>query len=95
VENTESVEASDEGAPVGPSENEESAFLAEQRSAPAPEAPAAVRGSPTDEENSGPALPPLDSLVQRIPSATREVMEELFRARFVTVKRVPTSALKN
>jgi hypothetical protein len=40
-------------------------------------------------------LPPLDDLVARIPTETRQLMDELFRAKFVTVKRVPRSALKN
>jgi hypothetical protein len=83
----------DEGAPVGPSESEEGSFLAEQRSAAIPESQPAVRRTAPDEE-SGPPLPALDKLVERIPAATRDVMEELFRARFVTVKRIPKSALK-
>ena len=39
-------------------------------------------------------LPPMEDLVNRIPAPARELMEELFRARFVTVKRIPKSALK-
>lgn len=39
-------------------------------------------------------LPPMEDLVKRIPAPAREVLEELFRARFVTVKRIPKSALK-
>lgn len=39
-------------------------------------------------------LPPMDDLVKRIPMAARDLIEELFRARFVTVKRIPQSALK-
>jgi hypothetical protein len=39
-------------------------------------------------------LPPMEDLIKRIPSPAREAMEELFRARFVTVKRIPQSALK-
>lgn len=39
-------------------------------------------------------LPPMEDLVQRIPAPARELLEELFRARFVTVKRMPKSALK-
>ena len=39
-------------------------------------------------------LPPMDDLVKRIPMPARDLMEELFRARFVTVKRIPKSALK-
>lgn len=84
----------EEGAPVGPTDGEEAAFLAEQREqgfgAPTPaKRPVAT----TEVEEKGP-LPPLDDLVQRIPPATRELMDELFRAKFVTVKRVPASALK-
>lgn len=85
----------DEGAPIGPSEGEESAFLVEQReqglSAPAA---SPARTAKADPEEKTP-LPPLDDLVNRIPQATRDLLDELFRAKFVTVKRVPSSALKN
>jgi hypothetical protein len=40
-------------------------------------------------------LPPMEDLVKRIPAPAREALEELFRARFVTVKRIPQSALKS
>lgn len=87
----------EDGAPVGPSEGEETAFLAEQReqgyAAPAP-ARGAAGESPEDDKETGTPLPPLDDLVGRIPAATRQQMDELFRARFITVKRVPKSALK-
>lgn len=86
----------DDGAPVGPSDGEESAFLAERReqgfSAPTAPTRAAVADSEPDDKK---PLPPLDDLVQRIPAETRQLMDELFRANFVTVKRVPKSALKN
>lgn len=39
-------------------------------------------------------LPPMEDLVKRIPMPTRDLLEELFRARFVTVRRIPPSALK-
>ncbi len=39
-------------------------------------------------------LPKLEDLVQKLPADTREVLEDLFRVRFVSVKRVPKSALK-
>ena len=39
-------------------------------------------------------LPPMEDLVKRIPMPTRDLMEELFRAKFITVKRIPQSALK-
>ena len=56
------------------------------------QAPLAENLAPVTAEES---LPPLEDLVKRIPSATRDLLEELFRARFVTVKRVPKSALKS
>lgn len=86
----------DDGAPSGPSDGEESAFLAEQReqgfSAPAGTASRVVSEAEPDDKKS---LPPLDDLVQRVPPNVRQLMDELFRANFVTVKRVPKSALKN
>jgi hypothetical protein len=33
--------------------------------------------------------------VNRIPAPARDLLEELFRAKFITVKRVPKSALKS
>jgi hypothetical protein len=87
---------SDEGAPVGPSETEESAFIAEQREAEAAfSSPVAAqkREAEVDADPAAP-LPPLEDLVNRIPTPARDLLEELFRAKFVTVKRVPKSALK-
>lgn len=85
----------DESAPVGPSAEEEAALLAEDRTSEQfyGRAPKAEELEP---ENSPTAvLPPMDDLVQRIPLPARELLEELFRARFVTVRRVPKSALKS
>lgn len=83
----------DEGAPIGPSESEEASFLAEQRAQPAAPAPGG-RAAPVEEPEDRAPLPPLDELVNRVPPAARELLEELFRAKFITVKRVPRSALK-
>jgi hypothetical protein len=78
-------------APAGPSTEEESAFLAQERAMDIV-TPALM---PTDRPEEEPSdLPPMEDLVRRIPVPARELMEELFRARFVTVKRVPQSALK-
>lgn len=33
-------------------------------------------------------LPPMEDLVKRIPAPARAALEDLFRARFVTVKRI-------
>jgi hypothetical protein len=37
-------------------------------------------------------LPELDALVARLPAEVRETLDELFRARFVSVKRLPSRA---
>lgn len=57
-----------------------------------PKPSAAVQ--PVEEIDSKP-LPALDDLVQRIPADVRDVLEDLFRARFVSVRRVPRKALKS
>jgi hypothetical protein len=69
----------------------ESAFRAEARARGEPVVP--VKAQEAEAVESGP-LPPLDELVKRIPPEVREVLDELFRAKFVTVKRVPERALK-
>ena len=73
----------------------EAAFLAEARErgeivTTTKAAPAAV-----EEVVDPKALPPLDELVKRIPPEVRESLDELFRARFVSVRRVPAKALKS
>lgn len=78
----------DDEPPNWPDEAAESAFLAETKSPGEPAAPA----PPT--ENARQPLPSLDECVQRVPADAREALEELFRARFVHVRRVPASALK-
>lgn len=79
----------DEGAPVGPSPAEEAALQATETPVGSPEWPeAAPRGNDRD-------LPPLEDLVKRIPPKTRAAMDELFRANFVTVKRVPLDQAKS
>lgn len=77
---------------MGPSADEEAAFLAQERENGYSPVPVATRAV-VEEERTG-ELPPLEDLVKRIPMPTRDLMEELFRAKFVTVKRIPTSALK-
>jgi hypothetical protein len=79
--------------PVGPSAEEEAAMLAVDRTTEE------FYGAPPKAENiepepGGAPLPPMEDLVKRIPAPARELMEELFRARFVTVKRMPKAALK-
>jgi hypothetical protein len=71
----------------------EATFLAEARERG--EVPvAATAREEIAEETDGRALPALDTLVQRIPPEVREALDDLFRARFVRVTRLPRKALK-
>jgi len=47
------------------------------------------------EEIDSKGLPAMEELVKRIPPAAREALDELFRAKFTGVKRVPAKALKS
>jgi hypothetical protein len=90
-------EAAPSGEPdaVWPDESAEAQFLGEARergeAVPAPPTPAAEPDAP-EAEPAGPA-PELDELVGRLPPAVRETLDELFRARFVRVTRLPRKTL--
>jgi hypothetical protein len=91
----EDLPSTDQSAPIGPSAEEEAAFLSSERenggsALAAPTVPAALYAD--DEKGE---LPPMEDLVKRIPAHARDLIEDLFRARFVTVKRIPKTALKN
>ena len=58
------------------------------------EAPETAAEDEEEEEKETP-LPALDELVQRLSPETRELLDDLFRAKFVTVRRVPKQALKD
>lgn len=94
---TEAVEAMDaaaaESAPNWPDEAAESAMVSELRSRGEVVASSPSAGEVAEETDSRP-LPPLNDLVQKIPAEVRDALEDLFRARFVTVKRVSKKALK-
>ena len=90
----EAVAPTTETAPSAwPEESVESAFLAEARERGEPVVATKPKEEVGDDAAAG-ALPPLNDLVQRIPAEVREALEELFRAKFVAVKRVPKKALK-
>ncbi len=76
-----------------PAESAESAFLAEARGRGEPPVAVPVNVAMVDEPDRRP-LPPLDELVGRIPPEVREALEDLFRAKFVRVTRVPGKTLK-
>jgi hypothetical protein len=85
----------DHSIPVGPTPEEEAALLTTDRTSEE------FYGQPPREEQgdaepaTAASLPPMEDLLKRIPIPARELLEELFRARFVTVKRVPKAALKD
>lgn len=85
--------ASDE--PMWPDDAAESAFLAEaQERGEVVSRPLKTNDSDAADDADPKALPPLEQLVQRIPAEVRETLDDLFRARFVAVKRVPKKVLK-
>ena len=76
-----------------PTEVEEAAFLAE--AGERGEKVVTVSGEREEEvEDDSTALPKLEELVDRIPAEARELLDELFRARFVAVRRVKKKDLK-
>jgi hypothetical protein len=84
----------EEGAPAGPSEAEETALFAAQKlQAAATDTMTAGLGLVAEVEEAATKLPAMEELVRRIPAGAREVMDELFRAKFVRVQRVPKQAL--
>ncbi len=84
----------EEGPPSGPSVDEEEAFLAEQATSEGT-LPVPAAASPTKNVEAQAPLPPLDQLVKRISPDIRATLDELFRAKFVEVRRVPSSAYKS
>ncbi len=95
------------GAPVDdaarwPDEMTEAAFLAENGSAGSGASSAHSHFPPkrTDEDRTkvpvgaSVVLPPLQSLIDRLPAETRDVLDDLFRVRFVSVKQVREENLK-
>lgn len=82
---------------VWPDEAAEVSFLAEARErgeTPASKpARAAVGGS--DENTDTKNLPPLEDLLKRLTPEVRETLDDLFRAKFTGVRRVPAKAFKS
>ena len=72
----------------------ESAFLAEAKSRGELPAPKPAPAEEAEEADTAP-LPPMDKMVERIPPPVREMLDDLFRARFVRVARIPRRALKS
>ena len=83
------------GANVWPDENAEAAFVADARQrGESFKATAATERAAEDQEDQRRAMPSLTDLVNRLPSEVRETLDDLFRVKFTTVRRVPKSVLK-
>ena len=80
-----------ESTNVWPDAAAEAAFLGEARERGEPAGAAPVEAA---EENGAKPLPPLEELVKRIPAEARELLDDLFRAKFTAVRRVRKSDLK-
>jgi hypothetical protein len=78
--------------PTEVADSAESEYIAEARARGEPVA--ARKPSQTVDEPDPKTLPPLDELVQRIPPEVRVILEELYRAKFLNVRRLPKAALK-
>ncbi|KXU36645.1 hypothetical protein AXK11_03695 [Cephaloticoccus primus] len=92
-----SFAAPDDDVPIGPSEEEESAYLAEEAASGygrgAGFGLSAAEGEP-EATFAGP-LPSLASLQEKISPATLALIDELFRAKFTRVQRVHAKDLKS
>ncbi len=86
--------SADDG-PAWPDDAAEAAFLAENTRAGDAERAASREADTDDADDAGASLPTLETLMARIPRETREVLDELFRARFVAVRKIPRKVLKN
>jgi len=80
-------------APWPTDEVGESAFLAEARERGETVAAKPAASHEEAEAETG-ALPTLDEMVQRIPAEVRDVLEDLYRAKFTAVRRVSAKFLK-
>ena len=76
-----------------PDDTAESSYLAEARERGEPRVPVRPQAEAKDDEDPK-SLPSLDELVQRIPPEVRDLLDDLFRAKFTKVRRIPRRALK-
>lgn len=82
---------------VWPDETAEASFMAEARERGEPVAsakPAPAVDSESEDGAGAKNLPPLDALIGRLSPEVRETLEDLFRAKFTAVRRIPKKALK-
>lgn len=91
-------EEADEPAPWMDAEREaamQAAIEVEEAERAAKKAKPSRRQAEAAETLDGGPLPELDELVAKVPADLQEKMDDLFRAKFQTVKRVPAAVLKS
>ena len=81
----------EEGEPIGPSAADEAAMVGEDITPPLDGAAAATSARSA---SAGGKVPSLDSLVSRIPEATRRGLDEHLRARFMRVRKLKPGELR-
>ncbi len=91
---TGSVFGEDDGPPLEMLEAQMGGEVSARDRASANTKPVSRRAADEDDDAASVALPELDTLVGRLPPEVRETLDELFRARFVTVKRPPKKVFK-
>jgi hypothetical protein len=84
---------------VWPDEAAEASFRAEARERGESITPVALARPPVEaaeaDETNPKNLPPLETLVNRLSPEVRETLDDLFRAKFTMVRRVPKQSLKS
>ncbi|MEO7412007.1 MAG: hypothetical protein ABIZ81_01505, partial [Opitutaceae bacterium] len=83
---------------VWPDETAEASFMAEARERGETLSPAPAARSPESDElaeRDPKNLPGLDELVGRLSPELRETLDDLFRAKFTSVRRLPVKAFKS
>lgn len=87
-------ERNDEHMAPWPDEAMEAAMSAEVAERDGPARQPTKKEREEAETLDGPPLPELDALIARVPAELQEAMEELFRAKWQNVRRVPSATLK-
>lgn len=82
-------------APQWPDDAAESAFRAEARDRGETVKAARSTVDAVEEAAEAKALPKLEEMVEKIPAEVRDVLEDLFRAKFVRVQKIPKRLLKS
>jgi hypothetical protein len=94
----EPVATEDDGTPWMDAEREaamQAAIEVEEAERSASKAKPSRRQTEAAETLDGGPLPELDDMIAKVPADLQEKMDDLFRAKFQTVKRVPAAVLKS